>query len=204
MNATNRVLNRALLLVFGFALAAVGVAAILAATRPRWAEGAVNTVERWGQGALSDFASWTIQMPGGGNIPIAVPLLLVTAVLLIVLLMVFLATRGGGGTATVLRVGAERGTTEVDRNVAEAMLSARMRERPDVLSAHTSVYLVKRAPAIMLTVTTREGAHMPRVIRAVEGVVTEWDALAGAEIPIVLHLAGRSWIDRWRSATRVR
>ena len=62
----------------------------------------------------------------------------------------------------------------------------------------------RRAPAIRFAVTPRQGASLPRLIRAVDQAVADWDALAGTEIPVVLHLQGRGWLDRWRSATRVR
>lgn len=204
MNATNRFLNRVLLLVVGAVLGAVGVTVLLVTVRPPWLEDAADTVARWAEGAMSAASGWATGLPSVGAIPGAALILLGTAAVLLVLLIAFIVTRGGGRTATVLRVDSGHGRTMVDGNVAQAVLAGRLQDRPDVLSAHTSAYRVKRAPAIKLTVTMRQGAHLPRVVRAVAAVVADWDALAGTRIPVVLHLEGRGWLDRWRSATRVR
>jgi hypothetical protein len=204
VNATNRVLNRIVLLLVGIVLAAAGAIEILLAARPAWAMPALDAAGRGARAALAHVLSWTVAGPDGRDIAVATVLAFVVGAVLLVLLIVFLATRGGGRTSTVLRVDEERGDTAVDRTVADAVLTAPLRDRPDVLSAHTSVYRVRRAPAIRFAVTPRQGASLPRVIRAVDQAVADWDALAGTEIPVVLHLQGRGWLDRWRSATRVR
>lgn len=203
MNATNRILNRTLLLVVGLILAAVGAAMIFAAARPSWASDAVNAATGWTERTVADMADWTVELSGAGAVPGALLVLLGIALVLIVLLIVFIATRGGGGTSTVVRVDAEDGSTEVDRDVADAVLAARLRARPDVLSARLSAYRVTGRPALKLTVTVRQGTVLSRTLRAAEDAVAEWDALAGTETPVVLHLVGRGWWDRWRSATRV-
>lgn len=204
MNATNRVLNRALLLLVGVVLALAGATAILATTRPLWAKDATDAVTRWVEAALSGIAERTVGVPVVGDVSALVLLALAVASVLLLLLIVFIATRGGGRIATVLRVVTEHGTTTVDRNVADAVLAARLRDRTDVLSAHTSVYRIRRAPAIELAVKTRQGARLPQVLQAAEAAVSEWDAFAGSAIPVVLRLEGRGWWDGWRSAVRTR
>lgn len=205
MNATNRALNRALLLLVGVVLALAGTTAILATTRPTWADDAMDAVTQRVETSLSDMADRTIGIAGIGDVSVLALLALAAASILLLLQIVFIATRGGGRTATVLSVVTEHGTTAVDRNVADAVLAARLRNRTDVLSAHTSVYRIRRAPAIELTVKTRQGARLPQVMEAAEAAVSEWDAFAGdAAIPVVLRLEGRGWLDRWRSAVRTR
>lgn len=204
MNATNRTLNRVVLLIAGLMAAIGGTALLLLTTRPPWAAEWVDRVLVRVQTAVQQAQAWTVALPGGGEIRPAGPLLAIAAVVLLIGLIAFLVTRGGGRTATVVREGSDRGETSVDANVAEAVLAGVLRERPDVLSARTSTYLVRRTPSIKLTVTLRRGAKLPRIIRAAEKAVGEWDALVGGAIPVVLHLSDRGWADRWRSATRVR
>ncbi|WP_187978074.1 hypothetical protein [Mycetocola sp. JXN-3] len=205
MNATNRIVNRALLLVTGLALAIVGAFLVLASGKlPRWADGLLDTVAGW-LGTLGDWlGSFWFEFPGGVALSGAAVLLIAKLVILLVLLIIFLSTRGGGKTATVLRIEGGQGDTELDANLVENLIAARLRESTDVLSAGTGVYRVRRAPAIRLSITLRRGARVPRVLDEVERAVRDWDALAGTTIPVILHLQGRGWLDRWRSATRVR
>ncbi len=203
MNATNRVLNRALLFIVGIMLAAVGAAAMLTAVRPPWAQAAVAAIAEWVDKAGSALASWGLDLSGATVTLTAAWIALGVILVLLILLIVFIATRGGGKTTTVLQVDAEDGTARVDRNVADAVLAGTLRRRPDVLSAHTSSYRVKGKPAIKLTVATRQNTPLPRILQATEDAVADWDALAGSEIPVVLHLTGRSRLEQWRSATRV-
>lgn len=204
MNATNRALNRTLLLLVGLALALGGATAILAATRPPWAEDASRAVTRWVESALSGVAGRTVGIAGVGDVLVLALIALAAASALLVLLVGFIATRGGGGTVTVLKVVTDRGSTSVDRNVADAVLAAPLRERTDVLSARTSVYRIRRAPAIELTVKTRRGARLPQILEAANAAVSEWDAFSGSAAPVVLRLEGRGWLDGWRSVVRTR
>lgn len=205
MNATNRIVNRALLLVTGLALAVVGAFLALASGRlPAWADGVLDTVAGWLSGIGDWLGSFWFELPGGVALSGAAVLAIAKIIVLLVLLIIFLSTRGGGKTATVLRVSGEQGETALDANLADTLIAARLRESTDVLSASTSVYRVRRAPAIRLAVTLRRGARLPRVLDEVQHAVSDWDALAGTTIPVILHLQGRGWLDRWRSATRVR
>ena len=191
MNATNRILNRALLLLVGLVLVAAGLAGVAVAVRPPWATGVIDGAGRW-----------------LANVPAAPPVIWATAGLaaavLAVLLIAFVFTRGRGRTATVLRAKTAVGVTTVDRDVADAVLAGPLRSRPDVISAHTAVYCVKGAPAIRFAVTVRQGADLSRVLAAAGRSTADWDALAGRPIPILLHLTDRGWRDGLRSAVRVR
>lgn len=200
MNATNRVLNRGLLLVVGIVLAAAGAALIIAAAAPVWFAPVANAADRIAREAMRP----TVAVTQGADAPVAAIVAAAVALVLSVLLVVFVATRGGGRTATVVRDEAGAGATEVDRSVAEAVLGGALRERSDVLSAGVASYRVKRSPAIRLAVRCRRGADVARVLRAAEAAVGEWDALAGTDVPVIVHVTDRRWTDRWRSATRVR
>ncbi|MBO0981912.1 hypothetical protein IPV10_15280, partial [Microbacterium sp. SD291] len=126
------------------------------------------------------------------------------ALLLTVLLLFFLFSRAGSKAKNVLRVETDGGRTTVDRNVADAVLTAPLAARPDVISARSAVHTVRRAPAVELVVTVRRGASLAGVLAAAESAVRDWDALLGVRTPVMVHLADRGWRDSLRSRRRVR
>lgn len=198
MNATNRVVNRMVLLVIGLLLAAVGAAVVLLAWSPPWSH-PVRAVADDAVAPLRPLWDVTVTLPLLGiDMPAGALYAAGAALLLIALLTVFLCTRGGGRRRTVLDLGGPHGRTRVDREVARAVLADAIAARPDVLSARLDAYTVKRDPAIDLVVRMRRGADPSRVIAAVERVVEEWDALAGRRLPVLVHLADRTWRDRLR------
>lgn len=207
MRSNSRVLNRGLLLVCGLLLAAAGTAAVLRDTAlwdapSRWT-GSWSAPDVVGRG-VSRAGETAATLPAVGGMPGGVLVGLGLALLLASLLVWFVSTRHRGGTTTVLRLKADGGRTAVDRNVAEALLSAELEERPDVLSARTRVYRVRGTETIDLAVTVRRGADLGRVLAAAEEAVNAWDALAGVRVPVVVRLSGRNWLDGLRSADRVR
>jgi hypothetical protein len=205
VRSNSRVLNRGLLLLCGLLLAAAGMTAVLAGT-PSWESrwtGPWSPPDLVGRG-LSRAGETAATLPSVGGVPGGVLVGLGLAALLAALLIWFVCTRHRGGTTTVLRLEADGGHTAVDRNVAEALLSAELEERPDVLSARTRVYRVRGTETIDLAVTVRRGADLARVLAATEQAVDAWDALAGVRVPIVVRLSDRSWSDGLRAPDRVR
>ena len=202
MSATSRLLNRALLLVGGLVLVASGAATILTGAAAGWTRSWLPADPV--TAALSPVRTWAATLPRTGGVPGAVTVTAAVATVLVILLVVFVLTRGGGRTRTVLRLQTEEGATSVDHDLPEAMLARALGERPDVFSARTSVYRVKGEPAIRLTMTVRRGADLARVLSAAELAVREWDAFAGREIPVIVHLADQRWRDRLRASARVR
>jgi hypothetical protein len=198
MNATNRILNRGLLLVVGIVLLAAGAAAMVTGLRPAW-------LGPWPERVTeAAHALGGIDVAGAGTVPVLLVWALGVALLCAVLLVVFVFTRGRGKTKNVLRVEADGGRTVVDRNVAEALLAGTLAERPDVLSARTGAYLVRGTRAVELSVTVQRGASLSRVLAAAESAVQDWDALLGERIPVLVHLSDRTWRDRLRPRARVR
>lgn len=203
MNSTNRILNRSLLLVCGLLFAAVGATAIVAGTQPQWAEPLMTRWTALSDATISQIDDWMVTLPGMVGVPGAVIVSLIIAVVLTIILVAFVFTRGGGKIKTVLSFDEDSGFTSVDRNVADAVLTGKLSERLDVLSARTGVYRVKGAPAIQLTVTVRNGADLRRVLLTVEDTVQAWDELAGVRVPVMVHLSDRGWLDGLRSSVRV-
>lgn len=205
MNATNRIANRVLLFLAGAVLLSAGVLALAAGAAaagdpPAWIRPQMSAVtDAWERAA-----GWTREVTGVGAV--SVPLLVAAAagVIVMLLLLVFLGTRRRGGARTVLEIDAARGRTTVDRNVAEAMLTAPLLQRPDVLSARTGAYRIGNVRAVELAVTVRPGAPLGAVVATAEAAISEWDELLGSRLPILVHLSDRRWRDALRSSTRVR
>ncbi|WP_221585190.1 hypothetical protein [Microbacterium sp. G2-8] len=200
MNATNRIANRALLLVTGVILLAAGTAAIIVATRPAWGVTVVDAAGSW----AASLAQRTVDVPVVGAMSTLAAVGFGAAALIGAGLIAFLATRGGGRMTTVVHLAGRGGDTIVDDDVAEALLTEPLRVRPEILAARTTVYRIQRAPAIRLAVTVRRGASLSRVLATIDSAVSEWDALAGTHMPIVVHLSDRGWWSTWRADVRVR
>ena len=196
MNATNRVINRIILI-----LAAIVFAALAAAFAARaWAPEAWQMM----RDSVHEGREW---IDGyhfvGQGFATSTAVLCVVAVIAVVLAVWFLATRGGGHTSTVFMHAHPAGDVNVDRDVADAVLAGPLRERSDVLSAETSSFLVRKQPTIRLTVRLRNGADIAKIIDAVQRTTQQWDELTATQMPIVLHFAERHVIDSRRADTRV-
>ena len=148
--------------------------------------------------------AWGLDLPGAGFVPLWAIAGVVAAVLLLVVLVAFLLTRRPRRERTVLRLVGERGTTAVDRSVAEDLLAAPLAERGDVLAARVVTRRVGRGIALGLVVTPRPGAALGGLLAAVDDVVQEWDALTGTRMPLVVHVADRGWRVLFRSLQRMR
>lgn len=205
MNATNRVLNRLVLLLAGAALCGTGAWLLLTVLRPGWAERPLRALDD-GLGAVaSGVNGWAIALPGTGRVPGALVLACLIAVVIAICAVLFIGTRGGGRIRTVLREEGPAGETSVDLSVADAMLAGPLRGRAEVISADCEAARVRRAPAMKLTIKVRRGADLSEVLRAADRATAEWDRMAGTpKIPVVLHLADLGWLDRLRARTRVR
>ncbi|MBW1639769.1 hypothetical protein G3H63_11910 [Microbacterium resistens] len=204
MNATNRFANRVVLLLGGAALLIAGVVIVLWSVRPPWAAAATAQATGTVEDLLRTLPVWDAPFGGTVRIPAAGVIVGGGAVVLIVLLIVFLTTRGAGRSATAVADRTPLGRTEVDRRVADRVLAAPLAERADVLDAHGRVHRVRGGAAYRLAVRVRRGADLAEVVGAAERAAQEWDALASRPMPVLLHLADRSWTDRWRSTVRVR
>lgn len=204
MNATNRVMNRIVLFIAGAILLTCGAAAAVAGLLgagdpPVGVQGILTSAEQAGAAA-----AWSIDVAGVGTVPLVLLIAAAAALILTVLLLVFVFTRRRGGSRNVLEVDAAGGTTTVDRNVADAVLTAPLISRPDVVSARTGAYRVRKTRAIELVVTVQPGASLGAVVTAAESAIRDWDELLGTRVPIMLHLSDRRWRDALRPRTRVR
>ncbi|KJQ55116.1 hypothetical protein [Microbacterium sp. SA39] len=204
MNATNRVTNRVVLFLAGAALLIAGASSLAAGLLeagdpPVWAEGGLAAVSE----AWASTARRTVEIAGVGAVPVALLIAAAAVLLLTALLLVFVFTRGGGRSNDVLAIDAEGGRTTVDRDVADAILTAPLAARTDVISARVNAYRVRRTQALELAVIVQPGASLDAVLAAAETAVSDWDDLLGTRIPIMLHLSDRRWRDALRPRVRV-
>lgn len=204
MNATNRVTNRVLLFLTGVILLLVGAASLAsglfsAGDPPAWFREPVAAASD----AWVTAAGWSVDLGAIGAVPVLLLIAAAVVIVLTVLLLVFVCTRGRGRTKSVLWIDAEDGRTTVDTSVADAVLTAPLLDRPDVLSARASAYRVKKTRAIELAVIVRPGASLANVVSAAEAAISDWDALLGSRVPVMLHLSDRRWRDAFQSRARV-
>lgn len=204
MNATNRVTNRVLLFLTGVILLIAGAASLAsglfsAGDPPVWIREPVAAASD----AWVTAAGWTVELGAIGAVPALLLIAAAVVVVLAVLLLVFICTRGRGRTKSVLWIDADEGRTTVDTSVADAVLTAPLLDRPDVLSARASTYRVKKTRAIELAVIVRPGASLANVVSAAEAAISDWDALLGSRVPVMLHLSDRRWRDAFQSRSRV-
>ncbi|OAN35190.1 hypothetical protein [Microbacterium sp. H83] len=204
MNATNRFANRIVLFIAAVVLVVAGAAlfvigAVQNGIRADWISGLSR--------AMTDVWSIatrpTIDVAGIGVVPVAAVIAAAVVVVVLVLLIVFLSTRGGGRTADVWSADGADGRIAVDRSVADAVLGAPLRARPDVVSAQVSAWMIRGRRALELSVRVQPTARLDAVVAAAEQAVDVWDGLLDARTPVVLHLSDRSWRDAFRPRTRV-
>ena len=193
MNATNRVLNRALILLAGLLLAGVTALAI----RPAWAESGLDTA-REARRRID-----AIRISGFEQVPLSTIIVVAIAVIVVILLVWFVFARGGGRITTVRRTPGRLGEVAVDRSVADEVLARPLRERPDVLAARLTSFRVRGVRTVRVTIRPRRGADLASIIAAFEGAVAQWDALAGEQDPVVLHLAEGRLRESWSAEARV-
>ncbi|WP_447652767.1 hypothetical protein [Microbacterium sufflavum] len=205
MRLSGSVGNRVVLLGGGLVLLAAGAALVAtglesARLLPAGAAGAVSAVER----ASADASAATVDLGSIGEFPLAAVSAAAAALVVVVLLIAFLLTRGRGRVREVLAVPGPRGTTRVDRGVADGVLAETLAARADVVSARTVARRAGRRTALGLVVTPRKGAALGAVVAAAEAAVAEWDRLLGVEVPVVVHVADRGWRELFRSRQRMR
>jgi len=176
VNATNRALNRAVLLTVGLVLVALGGAVAAAALVPSWL--AVWTDVAGGLDPTFDPSqAMTLAIVLGG------------CLIVVVLLLVFIVRQGRGHTRTMVQRGASDGAVVVDTRVAATLIEAALADHPDVASVSVSGYRVRGVPALKIAVSPRRGASPSELRDEVDRVVERWDEVLGSEVPVLVTMA---------------
>lgn len=202
MRTRSRILNRVVLLLAG----ALALAGALLAARPLLPP---RLVAPWWEplrrtsGDLVDSAGrWRIPL-GAEVVDGHAVVLAVIGVGIALLLVAFLGTRRRHRSRTVLAFADRGGTTAADDSVADAVLADPLRSRVDVLSSRTRAYRVGGRTALHVAVVPRSGADLAGLLTDAQRSAANWDALSGAQLPVVVHLADRGGFDRLRSPAKV-
>jgi hypothetical protein len=175
VNATNRALNRAAILVVGLVLLVLGAGVAVAAAVPQG-------LAAWQNAADS------VAVPFDPAEPVTLAIVLAACVLAIVLLAVFVFRQGRGHARTLVRRGGSDGSVIVDAKVAATLIEAALEDIPAVASVSVSGYRVRRTPALKIAVTPRRGSSPTDLREAVDTAVERWDALLGSEVPVLVTI----------------
>lgn len=195
MNATNRGLNRLLILVVGLVLVVIGAAALAVVTVPVVADwwrdnrsGVLDTIDGWF--AWNPFAA----APGadaGQAAPIVVPIAgIVLLVLVAALLISFVLRQGRGRSGIVHRSAVEHGDIVLETDVVANALSDALDDTDAFSSVRVSSWDVKRAQALKVAVTCRRGVSPRTAVETVSAAVESLDRLLGVELPVLVEVGG--------------
>jgi len=188
VNATNRVLNRAALLIVGLLLVAVGGGVAAAALVPEW-------LAAWTDGADA------LDIVFDPSQVVTLVIVLAVCVAVIALLLVFVLRQGRGHTRTIVRrggsdglggssgAGGSDGAIVVDTKVAATLIEAALADHPAVASVSVSGYRVRDTPALKIAVSARRGASPGELREQVDLVVGRWDEVLGSEVPVLVTVA---------------
>jgi len=185
VNATNRGLNRAFILVVGLLLLGIGALVAAAAAIPEWlaawSEGSASVSESLGQGIASaplGFSAHSWILAAGAGL----------AVLVAVVLVVFVLRQGRGHTRTVLRRDGDGGEIAVDSDVVHSSIERALRDHPGVASVSVSSYRVRSDGAVKIDIGVRRGVSPADIREAADAVVADWDALLGESLPVLITI----------------
>jgi len=173
VNATNRPLNRAVILITGLLLVALGAGVVTAAVVPDW-------LALWKNGVEG------LEVPFDPAQPTTLAIVLAGCAVLIALLLVFIVRQGRGHTRTLVRRGGSAGEIVVDASVAATLIEAALADHPAVASVTVSGYRVRRTPALKIAVSVRRGSSPSDVRESIDRVVARWDSVLGSEVPVLI------------------
>lgn len=196
MNATNRVLNRAFVLVIGLLSLGLGAVAVALVAVPDFLRGWEQTAPSVTGTLSAVLADTALAGTGMSWVPLAG---LAAAAVLVLTLAVFIARQGHGRTHRLITAApTEDGTTIVDGAVAEQMLTADLRERAEFDAVAVSTHEVHGEPVLKVSAAVRHGVAARDAITVIERSVHGLDSLLGAEIPVLVQLNGGTGSRRSR------
>ncbi|QYF73261.1 hypothetical protein [Cryobacterium sp. PAMC25264] len=188
MNGTNRLLNRALVLVIGLLAVALGAAAVALVAVPDFMRAWARTAPDVTAGLTELLAGTAVGDTGASWVPFAA---LLIAVLVTAGLVLFIARQGRGHTERLIEADPTAdGATIVDAAVAEEMLTAALHDRPEFRAVTVSTYPVHGSPVLKISATVRRGVSPRDAITVIETAVHGLDTVLGAEVPVLVRLGG--------------
>jgi hypothetical protein len=202
MTSTTRWLNRLILFVSGAVLVVVGGTAVLWTAQPTWSQAWLS----WCRETVRAATAWQVSLgarSGQTWVLDALSVLLVLAGLLVVLLGLVIWTRGRGHSDVVVHLSTDQGTTSVDHRVADGFLSRELAGRSGISSSRVTSFRVRDDHLMVVTLRVRPDADLQVVTGVARESINHWDDRLGIQVPILLHVAERSWHDRLHSTSRM-
>lgn len=189
MNATNRGVNRTVLLLAGLVLLSAGAAALLASVNPV----AATTWGRWSQSAISWMQGAEDATRISGTSPSSGFTISVLAVLLLVIVgaVVVIARLGGGRSSVMIREetgDGVHGAVMIRQGFASDAITGSLAARPDILTSRVSASRVRGEDVLHVSVTPRQNASPLEVAETVTRLVDNLATLTGRQTPTCISI----------------
>lgn len=182
MNATNRALNRIILLILGLVLLAIGAVLVAASAVPGVGESwrmSGEAVQAWASHA------WEDTKIAGTQLSWLIIGMLAALLLLIVLLIVLIGRGVRGRRRSPLRAtgsASELGRiTLTDGFAADAIKNA-LSDRDEILTTKVTANDVKKRPVLHVGVTPRQNTSPLAVAHTLDTLVTNLETLTGQQV----------------------
>ncbi|MFF7291093.1 hypothetical protein ACFY9N_01035 [Microbacterium sp. NPDC008134] len=202
MNATNRALNRVLLLVIGLLLLALGAAGIAIASWPTaaeiWKEAGRNA-ESW-----FDQAGAATRIAGGAASWIGIGALAAVVVVIVLLILALGSVIGRRSKTAIRSSGAQNalGRVTVTESFVSDAVKNSLARRDEILSASVTANDIRREPVLHVSVTPRQNTDPRELVDHVDQLLTNLATLTGrdtaAYVSIHTGLRARLAHDRRR------
>ncbi|SJM60924.1 hypothetical protein [Gulosibacter sp. 10] len=202
MNATNRGVNRSILLTVGAMLLISGGAALVVVL---WAP--AGSVWTAGTGAAVDWLRETqidTRIADSTTLSWLALALLALLLIVVVIAVVVIARLGGGGSSRVVHVEAEEapyGSVTVRARFASDAIADALAGRDEILASRTRVRRVRDTNVLHVSVTPRLNTSPVDVADTVAQLVGNLETLMGQDVPacISVHSGIRSRVAPERS-----
>lgn len=195
MNATNRGVNRVILLIAGILLICVGSATVMPILWP-------VAGDLW-KGWLSTGVDWMVSADNASRISEATTVswftlaFLTLLVLLVVITVLVVARLGGGRSSVVIREEAEgevQGSVTIRGGFAADAITQSLASHDEILSSKVNARRLWGADVLHVSVTPRQNVSPVEVAETVTGLVDRLATLLGREIStlVTIHSGIRS------------
>ncbi|NYE96320.1 hypothetical protein FHU41_002570 [Psychromicrobium silvestre] len=187
MSNTYRGLNRAVLILIGAFLLALGVIVGLTASWPlaaqRWAASAEQL-----RGTVSEQLAKTAWRLGETELSWIWLAMLAAALTAVVLLLLWIASQGGGRSPVLSKVQTPEGTVTVQEEIATTALKTALSQDPRILHTSVSAWRLGEDIGLKISLQARKGASPRQLADAVEQLVIGLDRLLGTSLPTLISI----------------
>lgn len=189
MTATNRALNRALLIIVGVVL--IGISASLFALvasamwRSEW-KSRSQDLQNAANAAFGDHLWAGTSLSGSSLIALA------GAAVFVALLIIFILRQGGGRTRDILQLHSDSGRVTVNTDVIDTLVADALSSHPEVIKTSVTSYRVRGQSVLKITLRARRGASPRRLVDEIDRVTGRLHHAFGNPLPVFVELIGGS------------